>query len=90
MAPDLATPDPAKANAAAAKVKKAAAGLSSYLKDKARQMKVFTLDFNVALIVTVIAALGTYFNVAACGKALRLQPREGPHSTRRKSRRPRT
>jgi hypothetical protein len=35
----------------------------SYLKDKARRMKVFTSDFNVALIVTVIAALGTYLMV---------------------------
>ena len=32
--------------------------ITSYLKDKARRMKVFTPDFNVALIVTVVAAPG--------------------------------
>jgi hypothetical protein len=37
--------------------------ITAYLKDRARQMKVFTPDFNVALIITVIAALGTYFMV---------------------------
>jgi hypothetical protein len=37
--------------------------ITSYLKDRARRMKVFTPDFNVALIVTVIAALGTYLMV---------------------------
>ena len=37
--------------------------ITSYLKDKARRMKVFTPDFNVALIITVIVALGTYFMV---------------------------
>ncbi len=37
--------------------------ITAYLKDRARQMKVFTPDFNVALIITVIVALGTYFMV---------------------------
>jgi hypothetical protein len=37
--------------------------ITSYLKDKARRMKVFTPDFNVALIVTLTAAFGTYFTV---------------------------
>ena len=34
--------------------------ITAYLKDRTRRMKVFTPDFNVALIVTLIAALGTY------------------------------
>jgi hypothetical protein len=37
--------------------------LVSYLKDKARNMKVLTPEFNVALIVTVIFIFGTYFLV---------------------------
>ncbi len=37
--------------------------ITSYLKDRTRHMKVFTPDFNVALIVTVVAALGTYFMI---------------------------
>ncbi len=37
--------------------------ITAYLKDRARRMKVFTPDFNAALIITVIAALGTYFMV---------------------------
>jgi hypothetical protein len=35
--------------------------ITSYLKNKARQMKVFTPDFNVALVVTMVFTLGTYF-----------------------------
>ncbi len=35
--------------------------ITSYLKNKARQMKVFTPDFNVALVVTVVFTIGTYF-----------------------------
>ncbi|MCB2181443.1 MAG: DUF4405 domain-containing protein [Desulfobulbaceae bacterium] len=35
--------------------------IMSYLKNRARQFKIFTSDFNAALIVTVIVALGTYF-----------------------------
>ena len=37
--------------------------LMAYLKDKARKMKVFTPEFNVALIVTLVFTLGTYFLV---------------------------
>ncbi len=37
--------------------------LISYLKDKARQMRVFTPEFNVALVITVAAIVGTYFLV---------------------------
>ena len=37
--------------------------ITAYLKDRARRMTVFTPDFNVALIVTLMAALGTYFMI---------------------------
>jgi hypothetical protein len=37
--------------------------ITSYLKDRARRIKVFTSDFNVALVVTLIVALGTYLMV---------------------------
>lgn len=37
--------------------------LMSYLKNKARRMKVFTPDFNVALVITVASIVGTYFLV---------------------------
>lgn len=33
----------------------------AYLKNKAREVKIFTGSFNIALILTVIFALGTYF-----------------------------
>ena len=32
----------------------------NYLKDKARQLKVFTLEFNVALVLVVVCTIGTY------------------------------
>ncbi len=38
--------------------------LLSYLKNKARKLKVLTAEFNAALIVTVIFAVGTYFEIA--------------------------
>lgn len=37
--------------------------LTSYLKNKARQMKVWTPDMNMALAITVIFAIGTYLMV---------------------------
>jgi hypothetical protein len=37
--------------------------LMNYLKDKAKKMKVFTAEFNAALIITVVFTLGTYFLV---------------------------
>lgn len=33
----------------------------SYLKNKAKQIKVFTANFNIALILTVVFVVGTYF-----------------------------
>lgn len=38
--------------------------LLSYLRNKARELKVLTAEFNVALMVTVIFAIGTYFELA--------------------------
>jgi hypothetical protein len=35
----------------------------AYMKNKARQIKVFTGSFNVALVLTVIFIVGTYYNV---------------------------
>ncbi len=35
----------------------------NYLKNKAKQVTVFTKDFNIALIITLIVATGTYFLV---------------------------
>ncbi|CAB1064341.1 hypothetical protein D1BOALGB6SA_9133 [Olavius sp. associated proteobacterium Delta 1] len=35
--------------------------LLNYLKNKARQLKVLTSEFNVALVLTLIFAIGTYF-----------------------------
>lgn len=35
----------------------------AYLKDKAKNLKVFTKDFNIALILTVVFVLGTYLHV---------------------------
>jgi hypothetical protein len=37
--------------------------LINYLKDKAKTFKVFTPEFNVALVVTIVFSLGTYFMV---------------------------
>jgi hypothetical protein len=38
--------------------------LLSYLKNKARELRVLTAEFNVALMVTIIFAFGTYFELA--------------------------
>ena len=35
----------------------------AYMKNKARQVKVFTGSFNVALVLTAIFVLGTYYNI---------------------------
>lgn len=37
--------------------------LTAYLKDKARKLKVFTREFNIALIIVLITALGTWMEV---------------------------
>ena len=37
--------------------------VTAYLKNKSKQMKVFTVNFNIALILTLIVGLGTYFQI---------------------------
>ncbi len=37
--------------------------ITLYLKDKSRQMKVFTTDFNIALVLTVLFVAGTYAEI---------------------------
>ena len=37
--------------------------IMSYLKNKARQLKVFTRDFNIALVLTVVCTVGAYIEV---------------------------
>jgi len=37
--------------------------LISYLKNKAKEIKIFTPDFNIALIIVIVFAAGTYFLV---------------------------
>lgn len=37
--------------------------ITAYMKNKAREVKVFTGSFNVALIITVLVAVGTYYQV---------------------------
>lgn len=37
--------------------------ITAYLKSKARQLKVFTLNFNIALVLTLLVGMGTYFQI---------------------------
>lgn len=37
--------------------------IKAYMKNKAKELKIFTGSFNVALLVTVLVALGTYYEV---------------------------
>lgn len=37
--------------------------ITAYLKDKAKALKVFTVNFNVALMLTLAFGLGTYFHI---------------------------
>lgn len=39
------------------------APIIAYMKNKAREIKVFTGSFNVAVLVTLLVAVGTYFQV---------------------------
>ena len=43
-----------------------------YIKNKAKQMKVFTPEFNVALVITVASIVGTYFLVPPFGWVMAL------------------
>jgi hypothetical protein len=49
--------------------------LISYLKDKGRQMRVFTAEFNLALAITVAAVVGTYFLLPPFGWVMSLNDR---------------
>ncbi len=35
----------------------------AYMKNKAKELKIFTTDFNIALVVSVIVCIGTFFNI---------------------------
>jgi len=35
----------------------------AYMKNKAKQLKIFTADFNIALILTIVISIGTLFNI---------------------------
>ncbi|SHO48440.1 DUF4405 domain-containing protein [Desulfopila aestuarii] len=37
--------------------------ITAYMKNKAREMKVFTGSFNAALVITLLVAIGTYYEV---------------------------
>lgn len=37
--------------------------ITNYLKDKTKKMTVFTKEFNVSLIITIVCVLGTYFHI---------------------------
>jgi len=46
--------------------------LMAYLKNKARQMKVFTPEFNAALVITLAFTVGTYFLIPPFGWVMAL------------------
>ncbi len=37
--------------------------ITAYMKNRARELKVFTLSFNVAMLLTLVIGVGTYFEV---------------------------
>jgi len=37
--------------------------ITAYLRDKTKRIKVFTVNFNIALILTLIVGIGTYFQI---------------------------
>jgi len=37
--------------------------ITAYLKDRAKKMKVFTVNFNIALVLVLIVGFGTYFQI---------------------------
>ena len=37
--------------------------ITAYLKNKVKRLKVFTINFNIALILTIIVGLGTFFQI---------------------------
>ncbi len=46
--------------------------IKSYMKNKVKEMRIFTPSFNAGLLVTVIVAVGTYFNVPPMSTVLHL------------------
>jgi len=57
--------------------------MMSYLKNRARKMKVFTADFNMALAVTLVFALGTYFLMPPFSWVITLGDRIKDHGAER-------
>jgi hypothetical protein len=47
----------------------------SYLKDRAKNLKVFTKDFNVAVVLTLLVGLGTYFELPPFSSILDISDR---------------
>ncbi len=48
------------------------APITAYMKNRAREMKVFTPSFNVALLLTLIVGVGTYFEVPPMSSVINL------------------
>lgn len=46
--------------------------VKSYMKNKVKELRIFTPSFNIALLVTVIVAVGTYFHVPPMSTVLEL------------------
>ena len=46
--------------------------IRAYLKDKSKNLKIFTKDFNIALIITVLFVLGTYYQIPPLSSVIRL------------------
>ncbi len=44
--------------------------ITAYMKNKAREIKVFTGSFNVAMLITVLVAVGTYYHVPPMSSVL--------------------
>lgn len=48
------------------------AAIKSYMKNKVKEIRVFTPSFNIGLLVTVVVAVGTYFHVPPMSTVLEL------------------
>ncbi len=49
------------------------AAVKSYLKNRVKEMKIFTLPFNVGLLLTAVIAVMTYFHVPPVIRAVALK-----------------
>jgi transposase-like protein len=47
--------------------------ITLYLKNRARKLRLFTVDFNIALVLVLIVGLGTLFHLPPMGTILRLE-----------------